>query len=332
MKVSRIVLATVAFASCFAFQATAQTVLKLGNDIAPTSIQAKACEAFAEEVAKRNVDLKVEVFHANQLGTGVQQIQNVKLGIQDMVNTGWELLGVFSQDLKIGETPFTFSGREHFEAWVRSPMFDKAHQEVIKNGNQRIINLGEIWRRGPFRVMIANRPVRSPEDLATFKIRTHESDAIKRYWGKEGLGATVIVLALADVYPSFRSGLVDGFTMPFDLVVPFKWAEVGKHIMYTREAPQMVSLMINEDRWKSLNDAQRTALHEAADAAGRFYNQQIEQSLEQWKMNLTEMGVTFHEIDIRPFVERSRNLSMKLEKEGFWRAGLIAEIDSLRKR
>ena len=84
-------LATVAIALALATTtASAQIVLRLGNDVAPASIQAKANELFAEEVAKRNVGLEIKVFHTNQLGTGVQQIQNVKLGVQEMVNTGYE--------------------------------------------------------------------------------------------------------------------------------------------------------------------------------------------------------------------------------------------------
>src|SRR5262245_15399776 len=149
------------FAASLSGLATAQTVtIRLGNDVAANTIQAKADEKFAEEVAKRNVGIDVKVFHNNQLGTGVQQIQNVKIGVQEMVNTGYELLEPFSDDLRIAGTPFTFADREHFEAWLRSPNFEKVQQEIVKNGNQRIINLGEIWRRGPYRVMISTRPIR----------------------------------------------------------------------------------------------------------------------------------------------------------------------------
>ena len=45
---------------------------------------------------------------------------------------------------------------------------------------------------------------------------------------------------------------------------------------------------------------------------------------------LTDIGVTFHEIDRQPFVDRSRALSLKLQEEGFIRPGLIEGVDSLR--
>ena len=303
--------------------------MQLGNDVAPNSIQAKANELFAEEVAKRNVGIEIKVFHTNQLGTGVQQIQNVKLDIQDMVNTGYELFDVFASDLKIGSAPFTFEDRTHFEAWVRSSMFDKIQADLIKNGNQRFINMGVIWRRGPYRVMIAKRPILNLEELSQTKLRVWEAEAVKRFWGKEGLGATTVVLPLADVYLSLRQGAVDAINMPMDLVVPMKYAEVGEHIMNTREYPQFVAISMNENSWQSLNDEQRAAILESVDIAGNFYNEQIAGSLEAWLEEIRAMGVTFHDVDRQPFVEKMRSLHKKWEAEGYWREGLIDELNAL---
>ena len=325
-------LATVAIAVALATStASAQIVLRLGNDVAPASIQAKANELFAEEVAKRNVGLEIKVFHTNQLGTGVQQIQNVKLGVQEMVNTGYELFDVFASDLRIGSAPFTFADRAHFEAWVRSPIFDQIQMDLVKNGNQRFINMGVIWRRGPYRVMIAKQPILSLEDLSKSKLRVWEAEPVKRFWGKGGLGATVVVLPLADVYLGLRQGVVDAINMPMDLVVPMKFAEVGKHIMNTREYPQFVAISMNESAWQSLNDAQRQAITESVDVAGTFYNDQIAGSLETWKMQIVDMGATIHDVNRQPFVDKMRDLHKKWEAEGYWRAGLIDELNALAK-
>lgn len=324
-------LLTALAALALAGNAAAETItLRLGNDVAPTSIQARACDLFAEEVNKRDVGLDVQVFHANQLGTGVQQIQNVKLGLQEMVNTGYELYDVFAPDIRIGSAPFTFENREHFEAWVNSPGFDDIEQDIIDNGNQRLINLNVLWRRGPYRVMIANQPVLTLEDLQGLKLRVHESEAVKRFWGEQGLGATVVVLPLADVYLSLRQGVVDAINMPLDLVVPMKFAEVGEHIMNTYEYPQFVAISINEDVWQSLNDEQRAAISESIDVAGAFYNAQIAASVEEWKQQITDLGVTIHDIDRTPFIERMRERNKQWEAEGYWREGLIEQVEALR--
>ena len=330
MKINALMIATTAL-SLTAGAASAQIVLRLGNDVAPASIQAKANELFAQEVAKRNVGIEVKVFHTNQLGTGVQQIQNVKLGVQELVNTGYELFAPFAADLKIGSAPFTFAGREHFEAWVRSPMFESIQKDLIKNGNQRFINMGEIWRRGPYRVMIGKKPILTLDDLSKIKLRVWEAEAVKRFWGKQGLGATVVVLPLADVYLGLRQGVVDAINMPMDLVVPMKFSEVGKHIMNTREYPQFVAVSMNEGSWQKLNDAQRKAITESVDTAGKFYNDQIAGNLETWKKQIVAMGGTIHDVDRTPFISKMRSLHAKWEKEGYWRTGLISELNALAK-
>lgn len=307
----------------------ADIVMQLGNDVAPASIQAQANELFAAEVAKRDVGIEIRVFHTNQLGTGVQQIQNVKLGVQEMVNTGYELFDVFAPGLKIGSAPFTFVDRTHFENWVRSPMFDAIQADLIKNGNMRFINMGVIWRRGPYRVMIAKHPILDLDTLSKAKLRVWEAEPVKRFWGESGLGATVVVLPLADVYLGLRQGVVDAINMPMDLVVPMKFAEVGKHIMNTREYPQFVAIAMNENTWQSLNDAQRQAVLESVDVAGQFYNEQIAGSLETWQKQIVEMGATIHDVDRQPFIDRMRDLHRKWEAEGYWQEGTIDQLNAL---
>ncbi len=327
-----LVLAAAVAAMTYATSLAAQTVLRLGNDVGSTTIQAKANERFAEEVAKRNVGIEVRVFHNNQLGNGVQQIQNVKLGVQDMVNTGYELLEPFSNDLRIAGTPFTFVDRDHFEAWLRSPHFEKVQQEIIRNGNQRIINLGEIWRRGPYRVMIADRPIRNLDDFSKIKYRVPESDLQKRFWGKEGMGSTPVVLPLADVYLSLRQGVVNAISMPLDLVVPMKFAEVGKYVLNTYDYPQFVGVMINEQKWQSLSAEQRKAITDSVDEAGKFYNQEIAANVETWKKQIVEVGAQIMDVDRTPFVERAKQMNQKWQQEGFWRPGLLDEIEAVRKK
>jgi TRAP-type C4-dicarboxylate transport system substrate-binding protein len=331
----RTVLAVAGLIATAALSATAaaQTiVLRLGNDVAPASIQAKACDRFAEIVNKRNIGIEVKVFHANQLGNGVQQIQNVKLGVQEMVNTGYELLEPFSNDLRIAGTPFAFADREHFEAWLRSSRFETIQEEIVRNGNQRIVNLGVIWRRGPYRVMIANRPIMNLDDFSKVKYRVPESELQKRYWGKDGLGSTPVVLPLSDVYLSLRQGVVDAISMPLDLVVPMKFAEVGKFVMNTYDYPQFVGVMINETVWRRLTPEQRKALTEALDEAGNFYNAEIAANVENWKTQIGAMGAKIVDVDRKPFIERVRELNAKWEKDGYWRAGLLQEIEAFRKQ
>jgi TRAP-type transport system periplasmic protein len=330
MKYWRIIgLAAVLFAATAGAKAQ-DTILRIGDIVAPGSVQAEATEHFAEIVNNAGVGLEVRIFHGSQLGSGPVQIQNVSIGGQEMFIGGLALFANYSEDLRIAETPFTFVSREHFELWVNSEYFEPILDEVIQNGNQRIINTELLWRRGPFRVMLAKNPVLDLEDLSTTKLRVPESEVFNRFWGEKGLGAVPVTLPFGEVYLGLRQGVVDAVTTPFDLVVSMKFGEVAKHLMDLRPFWQMLPMAINEDTWQSLNEEQQATLIRAANEAGEFFNQKVDENVDAWREELTGMDVIWHEVDRTPFVERINEKNRQWTEEGYWREGLIEEIDSMR--
>jgi TRAP-type C4-dicarboxylate transport system substrate-binding protein len=328
-RIFTLVLAALAFCA-YAAEVSAQQILRLGSIVAPASVQAKAMDRFADNVKKKNVGLDIRTFHSSQLGGAPDQVRNVQLGVQDMFMDGMVFWSDFSDDMRIAETPFSFASRAHFEKWIGSASFGKIQQDIITKGNQRIINRGVMWRRGPFRVLVATKPVLNLEDFGALRLRVWQSEVINRFYGKQGLGATPVVLPLGDVFIAMRQGVVDGLTLPFDLVQSMKFTDIASHIMLSDEFWQVMPMSINEKKWQALSEAQRLAITESADEAGNWYNDQLAKSVEQWKAELSKAGATFHNIDRTPFVSRIAERNRQWQKEGYWRPGLINEIESLR--
>jgi len=308
----------------------AQQVLRMGSIVAPASVQAQAIDRFADNVKKKNVGVEIRTFHASQLGGGPEQVRNVQLGVQDMFMDGMTFWSDFSDDMRIAESPFTFASRDHFEKWVQSPSFRKIQDDLISKANQRFINLEVMWRRGPFRVLVAKKPVLNLGEFNNLRLRVWQSEVITRFYGKPGLGATTVVIPLGDVYLGMRQGVVEGVTLPFDLVQPMRFHEVGNHIMLWDEFWQVLPMSINEKKWQSLTAAQRRALTESANDAGNWYNDQLAASVEKWKAELTKAGATLHNVNRAPFVQRIAERNRQWQKEGYWRPGLIDEIEKLR--
>lgn len=329
-RMNFIVVAAALMVAVFAGGAGAQQVLRLGSIVAPGSVQAQAMDRFADNVKKKNVGLDIRTFHSSQLGGGPEQVRNVQLGVQDMFMDGMTFWSDFSDDMRIAETPFSFASRAHFEKWVASASFGRIQDDIIAKGNQRLINRGVNWRRGPFRVLVAKKPVLTLEDFGNFRVRVWQSEVIARFYGKPGLGGTPVVLPLGDVYVAMRQGVVEGLTLPFDLVQSMKFNEVGNHIMLWDEFWQVLPMGINEKKWQALTEAQRRAITESVDEAGNWYNEQLAHSVEQWKGELVKAGATFHNVDRAPFVARIAERNQQWQKEGYWRPGLIDEIEALR--
>ena len=316
--------------SGFASASHAQQVLRLGSIVAAASVQAQAMDRFADNVKKKNIGIEIRTFHGSQLGGGPEQVRNVQLGVQDMFMDGMVFWADYSDDMRIAETPFSFASREHFEEWVQSASFNNIREDIVAKANQRLINLGVTWRRGPFRVLVARKPVLNLEDFSNLRLRVWQSEVPTRFYGKPGLGATPVVLPLGDVYVGMLQGVVEGLTLPFDLVQPMKFHEVGKHIILWDEFWQVLPMSISEKKWQALNDAQRRALTESVDEAGRWYNDQLANSVVQWKADLVRAGATLHEVNRAPFAARIAERNRQWQKEGYWRPGLIDEIEKVR--
>jgi TRAP-type C4-dicarboxylate transport system substrate-binding protein len=330
-KRDRFVVALAALVFCgFAVGSHAQQVLRLGSIVAPASVQAQAMDRFTDNVKKKNVGIEIRTFHGSQLGGGPEQVRNVQLGVQDMFMDGMVFWSDYSDDMRIAETPFSFASREHFEKWVQSASFNRIQDDIIAKGNQRLINLGVMWRRGPFRVLVAKKPVLNLDDFSNLRLRVWQSEVATRFYGKPGLGATPVVLPLGDVYVGMLQGVVEGLTLPFDLVQPMKFHEVGSHIMLWDEFWQVLPMSISEKKWQTLTDAQRRAITESVDEAGKWYNDQLAQSVVQWKADLVKAGATLHDVNRAPFVQRIAERNRQWQKENYWRPGLIDEIEKLR--
>ena len=168
------------------------------------------------------------------------------------------------------------------------------------------------------------------DDVAKIKLRQPAIEALTLYWGHQGLNANVVNIAWGDVYLALKQGAADAVTLPLDLVESSKFAEVAHDIIITDEFPQILVLGVNEAKWNALTQPQRKALMDAIDQAGVGYNQEVNDSEQKWKQELTAQGATFTTLDRAPFVARVRQVDQKLEASGYWPKTVLESVDALR--
>jgi len=313
-----------------ASSAAADTVLRIGTAVPQATPQGRALDMMAKLLSENGSGLELRIYHGGQLGAPDAQVQNVKIGAQDGFAEGLAMWETFSPSMGLASAPFVFDGREHLQRWLGSDYFDAVQKEIVEAGGQRLIVSDELWWRGPFRVMMATRPILTLEDVATMKMRASSNAIMTRYWGPKGLGANTINIAWNDTYLSLLQGVAESVTSPFDLVVSMRFVEVAKHVMLFDEYQTLVAIAMNEAKWQSLTDEQRKAFNDAMTEAGKAYNAEVDQSVEKWMQELRDAGATIHEFDRAPFVARVAELNRGYEKEGLIPAGLLDAVEALR--
>jgi TRAP-type transport system periplasmic protein len=305
----------------------AELELSLGHVWGPGSGQAVGLDKYSELVDKNSKGrIKVNVFHAAQLGSNRVEVEAVKMGSQDMMMESFVFFAPYSKTLRITEVPFAWKNREHILAWVASDSFKKAHEEVIRNGNQRFINMNTLWQRGPFRYLLAKRPVMSIDDLKGLKMRLWEEETIHAAW--RGYGVSTVGMPWGDVYLGLRQGTIDSVTGPWDLLWASKHTEVAKYITLLKQFWQISCMSINEKKWQSISKEFQDVLVRSADEAGNYYNKITEDMVEETRRNVIDKhSAVIIEVNRQPFIDKmQKEILPKMEASGLFPKGIVDEV------
>jgi TRAP-type C4-dicarboxylate transport system substrate-binding protein len=164
--------------------------------------------------------------------------------------------------------PHFIGTHDNLRAYLRSDAFKPATDKLMAQG---IRVLSTEWNadRGPYRVLVSSKPVRSVPDLEGLKVRMFPNDVYQRAWA--ALGTVPIQLAWTETYLGIRQGTVNAVTAPLSLVRSMKFTEVAPYIIEIKEYPQTWPIMISETVWKGLTPEQQTLLVDAANKAGKVY-------------------------------------------------------------
>lgn len=113
--------------------------------------------------------------------------------------------------------------------------------------------------------LVKDKEIKVPADLKGVNLRMPNSDAWL-FLGK-ALGANPTPIAFSELYMALQTGTVDGQDNPLPTVQSAKFYEVTKSITITNHLVDSVWPTINEGKWQSLSDNQKTMVLEALEEA-----------------------------------------------------------------
>jgi tripartite ATP-independent transporter DctP family solute receptor len=308
----------------------AAIVLKAGHIAPKTSLEGRAADRFAELVEQKTKGaVKVEVYPAQQLGSGQVMIDSTILGNQDIYYGGNSEFERFSKDLRITLVNYVFRDLDHFQKFLRTPIWKKALADPLEKAGLKVISTEWNTIRGPFRVLVSKRPVKSIDDLKGLRLRMFPGDAPRRSW--EAMGANVIVLPWGDVYLGLKQGVVEALTSPFDLLYSMKFTEIAKYVARTDEWWQVIAIATNLKRFESLKPDYQNALVDAANEAGLYHRELSEKAVkEDLDRMVKEHNIVYTTLDLKPFVARMAPVIRQFEAEGFLPRGLYDEVQAIK--
>lgn len=278
-------------------------VIKFSHVGSQETARHQAALKFKELVEElSNGELKVEIYYGGQLGGDRDAIEGVKLNTIQMTVAGAGIFANFEPKMGITALPFLFENFEQAWAFNDSEINQGISNLLIPQG----IRVLCYWENG-FRCLTnSRREVKTPSDMAGFKLRTPENPIILATM--KALGANPSPLPWPEVYMALQQKAFDGQENPIPLIYTAKLYEVQKYLSITNHVYEPMPLVISEKFWKTLTNTQQNIIRAAAIQAMIYDRQLIKQQTEEGISKLEKEGMVVTYPDLAAFREATKDV------------------------
>lgn len=245
----------------------APIVIKFSHVVAVNTPKGQAAEYFkklAEERTKGRV--KVEVYPNSQLYKDKEEMEALQLGAVQMLAPSlakFAPLGV--KEFEVFDLPFIFDDYAELHKVTQGPVGAKLLQKLEAKGIRGLA----YWDNG-FKVMSANKPLKTPADFRGQKMRIQSSKVLDAQM--RAMGAIPQVMAFSEVYQALQTGVVDGTENPPSNLYTQKMHEVQKYVTLSNHGYLGYAVIVNKKFWDGLPADIRTILEGAMKDATKYAN------------------------------------------------------------
>jgi TRAP-type transport system periplasmic protein len=235
------------------------TVIRWGELLAATHPQVRMVERIAREVKEKSGGrIDIQLFPNGQLGSGKDMIESVSAGALQFTTDGAGALGAFLPQLSLIEAPYLWRDAAHLAKVAATPLFSRMNADLSARRGMRMLNVTYYGKR---HLTTGTKNVRSPADMAGFKLRVPPVDVFQAM--ADAWGARATPIAFPELYLALSQGAVDGQENPLPTIQSGKFFEVQKFLVLTEHiiTPRMV--IVNDAFWNGLSTADRTLLEAA---------------------------------------------------------------------
>ncbi len=242
----------------------ATRTLKFGYILTPDSQLGKGEQVFAAEIATRTNDrYAIENYPNAMLGGETAMIKDVQLGALDLAFITGAPLPKVVPAAGIFNIPFLFHDAAAARAVLDGP---------IGEGYLRMFDgagvVGLAWGENGMRQLTnSKRPIKAPGDLKGLRIRLPQSDVMAA--GFKALGAEVEQIPFPEVYGALRGGRADGEENPIATILSSRFYEVQHYLTLSSHVYDPAIILMSQDAFDALSDADKAAFREAARLAAR---------------------------------------------------------------
>ncbi|MFP7673461.1 TRAP transporter substrate-binding protein [Marivita sp. S0852] len=319
----------VAMTLSFATASQAETTWRMATKMPVDSPEGKVFSRFSDLTAEyTNGALKVDVFPNEQLGKEDAVLEQLQANIVQIYAEGFGYMKKWEPALAWTSAAFAFDDYDHWQRFMTSDTVSGWFDSAAAQSGVRPLGDPTQILRGPFRVMVSNKPVNSAADIENIKLRMHENKVAIETW--DNLGAEVITLPWTEVYQGISKGIVEAVNSPIALVESMRFNEVAPYIARHDEYWQSIGFMVNQQALDALDDDTRAGLMKAYNEAGAYSQDLMFSVAEEGIERMKAAGTTYTVIDTAPLVEKMRVYYEEMAEKGELPEGFVDAIEASR--
>jgi C4-dicarboxylate-binding protein DctP len=250
-----------------ALAAPAPIVIKFSHVVAQHTPKGQAADYFKKITEERTKGrVKVEVYPNSQLYKDKEEMEALQLGAVQMLAPSlakFAPLGV--KEFELFDLPFIFDNYTELHKVTQGPIGAKLLSKLDAKGIHGLA----YWDNG-FKVMSANKPLRTPDDFKGQKMRIQSSKVLDSQM--RSMGANPQVMAFSEVYQALQTGVVNGTENPPSNLYTQKMHEVQKYVTLSDHGYLGYAVIVNKKFWAGLPADIRTILEGAMVDATKYAN------------------------------------------------------------
>jgi tripartite ATP-independent transporter DctP family solute receptor len=299
--------------------------LRLGHAYEPTHPWHLGMVEAAKSIKeKSNGRINITVFPSATLGNEQELMEQAITGGLDIAESGAGQLANVYEVMTITEMPYIFRDNAHVMQFTKSPKFQEIKKDFHAEHGAYIVGSSTYG----IRQIIGNKAIRTPADLAGFKLRVPDQRITVGY--ALAMGANPTPIALGEAYLALQQNAVDGLENPLPTINAFKFYEVSKFLSLTSHVTNIVHLVMNGDSFDKLPAADQKILSDGLAEGCQIVFNLINESDSKLIQFFKDQGVAVIEADRKAFAEKTKPMLDEYAKNWAKFGDLHSYIQNLR--
>jgi tripartite ATP-independent transporter DctP family solute receptor len=316
--------ASALIAAAFPGSVAAQKMTFKAADVHPLGYPTvQAVENMGKKLATAtNGRLSVQMFPNMVLGGEKEMIEQTQVGAIQILRTSLGAFGTLVPEVNVFNMPFVFRDEAHMRAVIDGPI----GQEILDKITASSANIvGLAFMDAGARHLYTRIPVRNPSDLKGVKVRTMGNPLFVDMMN--AMGGNGISMGFNELYTALQTGVVDGAENNPPSYYTQKHHNLAKFYALTGHLIIPELLAFSKVNWNKLSKSDQDLIRKLAREAQMEQRALWDKRVAEDIAKLKSEGVTFVEVDKKPFFEATQPVR---DKYGAQYAALIKRIQGVR--